>query len=369
SHELRTPLHGILGLTRVVRARRHDDDELRHQLGLIEHSGEHLLQLINDLLDTSRIEAGRVEIDDVEFDLPAELAELIDIYCVRAQEKGLVFLTQIDLPVPYWVRGDPTRLRQILHNLLGNSLKFTDAGQVRLRARRTSDGAIEFVVEDSGQGIAPEHIAHVFDAFWQGGAKGKRAAGAGLGLNIALQMARAMGGAIHCESEIGRGSRFTVRLPMPEAPPNASRSANESEWMAGDIAPLQRRVLLAEDNEVNALVVQAMLSRNGWDVTQVDNGDDAVRLATEAQPRPDLVLMDCQMPVLDGIEATRRIRAHERHHGLAHLPVIALTANTAMDDREECRRAGMDLFLGKPFTERELMAVVSGCLPAITHSA
>lgn len=357
SHELRTPLHGILGLARVIRSR-HDDPELRHRLGLIEHSGEHLLQLINDLLDVSRLEAGRIEIHDDDFDLLAELDELVDVYLVRAHEKGLDFVVRVELAPPAWVRGDATRLRQVLHNLLGNALKFTERGRIGLTVRRAPGGELEFEVRDTGPGIAPQHLRHVFDAFWQAGSTSTRAAGTGLGLHIALEMARAMGGGIHCDSQLGLGSTFVLRLPLPEAQPR-DVAANESGWIGVDVAESPKRVLLAEDNEVNALVVQAMLDRHGCEVLRVDNGDDAVQLATQVERRPDVVLMDCQMPVVDGLEATRRIRAREASLGLPRIPVIALTANTAMADRADCRRAGMDQFLGKPFTERELRAVLA----------
>jgi signal transduction histidine kinase len=365
SHELRTPLHGILGLTRVLR-RQHEEPELRHRLGLIEHSGEHLLQLINDLLDSSRIEAGRVEIIALEFDLLAELDELTDIYFVRAQERGLRFVANIHLGDECWVRGDPTRLRQVLHNLLGNALKFTEQGHVILDVERADGDTIEFAVQDTGQGIAPEDVSRVFEAFYQGAGR-QRAAGAGLGLSIALEMARAMGGSISCDSAVGRGSMFMLALPLPEVQPHQHSLPRESAWMLGDLSVKPRRVLLAEDNEVNALVVEAMLDHIGCKVAKVDNGDDAVRLGAAPDRDVDLVLMDCQMPVVDGLEATRRIRDRERRLGLRPIPVVALTANTSLDDRDACRAAGMDHFLGKPFTERELLAAVAACLQSAAN--
>ena len=362
SHELRTPLHGILGLTRVLRAE-HAEPVLRHRLGLIERSGEHLLQLINDLLDMSRIEAGRVELSITNVDLQAELDELVDIYFVRAGEKGLAFSAGIDLPRPCWVRTDPTRLRQVLHNLLGNALKFTDAGSVNLRAHRTAAGEFVFAVQDTGQGISPQDLPKVFDAFWQASAPhARRAAGAGLGLNIAQEMAHAMGGDIRVSSEPGKGSLFELVLPLGTVTAPRDPLTDEGAGVIGNLTQSGGRVLLAEDNEVNALVVEAMLSRNGCQVLRAANGNEAVRLATDEASRPGVVLMDCQMPEMDGLEATRRIRAAEVEHGWSRLPVIALTANTAADDRVQCRRAGMDYFLGKPFTEQELMVALAVCL-------
>ena len=358
SHELRTPLHGILGLTRVTRAHQHDE-KLRHRLGLIEHSGEHLLQLINDLLDMSRIEAGRIELHESSFDLQAEVDELVDIYLVRTQEKGLLFNAAVDLPVPCWVMGDVTRLRQVLHNLLGNALKFTERGSIELRVQRSGAARVEFSVQDTGEGIAQADLAHIFDPFWQAGQTPlQRASGSGLGLSIARDIAQAMGGHIHCASELGRGSVFVLNLPLLMVDPPGDLAQRESGWMVGDISLLPGHVLLVEDNEVNALVVQAMLSRSGCEVQHVTNGEEAVRLATLGGRRPNVVLMDCQMPVLDGLEATRRIRALEQRLGLSRVPIVALTANTSSDDRLECERAGMDQFLGKPFTEKELLAAI-----------
>jgi len=358
SHELRTPLHGILGLTRVIRAHQHDE-KLRHRLGLIEHSGEHLLQLINDLLDLSRIEAGRIELNEAPFDLRAEIEELIDIYLVRTQEKGLLFSTAIELPPRCWVMGDVTRLRQVLHNLLGNALKFTAHGSIELKVHRSGAARIEFSVQDSGEGIAKVDLAHVFDPFWQAGnSPTLRASGSGLGLSIARDIAQAMGGHIHCASELGRGSVFVLNLPLLLVDPPGDLAQRESGWMMGDISLLPGHVLLVEDNEVNALVVQAMLARSGCEVHHVTNGEEAVRLATLGTRRPNVVLMDCQMPVLDGLEATRRIRAIEQRLGLPRIPIVALTANTSADDRSACERAGMDQFLGKPFTEKELLAAI-----------
>ena len=362
SHEFRTPLHGILGLTRLARAE-HPDPALKHRLGLIEHSGEHLLRLINDLLDVSRIEAGRVELQETAFDLAAELDELADLYMVRCDEKELEFAARIDLPAPCWVLGDVTRVRQVLHNLLGNAIKFTARGRIDLQASRRADGPMEFRVRDSGPGIAQDDLPHIFDAFWQAAeVQAVRGAGAGLGLNIAREISRAMGGEILVESELGRGTQFVLTLPLPPQPPPPGAEAEPATPDRRDLLS-RARVLLAEDNDVNALVIQAMLARHDCDVVRVSHGGDAVRQAM-AERRPDVILMDSQMPVMDGLEATRRIRVLELAQGLRRVPIVALTANTADDDRQQCQQAGMDHFVGKPFTEAELVAVLSACLPA-----
>ncbi len=364
SHEFRTPLHGILGLTRLARAE-HPDPALQHRLGLIEHSGEHLLRLINDLLDVSRIEAGRVELEEAPFDLAAELDELCDLYLVRCDEKGLEFASRIDLPSPCWVLGDVTRVRQVLHNLLGNAIKFTTRGRIELQASRHTDGPMEFRVRDSGPGIAKEDLPHLFEAFWQAPeVQAKRGSGAGLGLNIAREIGRAMGGDIEVASERGRGTDFLLRLPLPSQPAPRGTGVLIDAMEEPQRALSQARVLLAEDNDVNALVIQAMLARHGCVVVRVAHGADAVRQGMAESVRPDVILMDSQMPVMDGLEATRRIRVLEMAQGLRRVPIVALTANTADDDRQQCLQAGMDHFVGKPFTESELVAVLTACLPA-----
>jgi signal transduction histidine kinase/CheY-like chemotaxis protein len=357
SHEFRTPLHGILGLTRLIRTEQVEPG-LQHRLGLIEHSGEHLLSLINDLLDVSRIEAGRVEIRPMRFELGAELDELADMYLMRCKQRGLEFSTRIDMPLPCWVRGDSMRLRQVLHNLLGNALKFTERGSVELYVARRSDGRTEFRVTDTGAGIAAADLPHLFEAFW----RARESPGTGLGLNIAREISRAMGGDIQCESELGRGSQFVLLLPLPDQPlPDAPAAADDTK-PAHHSAVAQARVLLAEDDDVSALIIEAMLGRHGCAVTRVTNGADAVQHALADVARPDVVLMDCQMPGMDGLEAARRIRGLEMSQRLARVPIVALTANTTSDDRLRCEQAGMDQFVGKPFTEVELLDVLGACL-------
>jgi CheY-like chemotaxis protein/anti-sigma regulatory factor (Ser/Thr protein kinase) len=258
-----------------------------------------------------------------------------------------------------------TRVRQVLHNLLGNAIKFTQRGRVELDVRRRPDGPVELRVRDSGPGIAKEDLPHIFEAFWQAPeVQAERSTGAGLGLNIAREIGRAMGGDIEVISERGRGTEFVLRLPLPPQP--APRGTDALADALGDVqrALSKARVLLAEDNDVNALVIQAMLARHECTVVRVMHGADAVRQAMAEGARPDVILMDSQMPVMDGLEATRRIRVLEMAQGLTRVPIVALTANTAEDDRQRCQQAGMDHFIGKPFTEAELMSVLGMCLPA-----
>ncbi|CAN5907949.1 response regulator [soil metagenome] len=381
SHELRTPLHGILGLARLVQLESTEPGVVR-RVALIESSGEHLLSLINDLLDISRVEAGRFVMRNEPFELVAQLEHVAGVYAERAHEKGLVFTLDNHIAAPCWVRGDPARFRQVLHNLLGNAIKFTDAGFIHMlvehATRKAGDATEPLVaceVSDSGAGIAEGELAHIFEAFRQAGdTSAQPLDGTGLGLTISRDIARAMGGDVTVRSTVGVGTKlcFMARLPRTEAPadapaelaaePRSDASAGAASFavaprVASPTAPA-RRVLVAEDNEVNALIAVAHLERQGLLVERVRDGAEAVQAALRAPQRPQLVLMDCRMPVLDGFAATRRIRAAEQAQGLARVPVIALTATAADADRQQCLDAGMDDFLSKPYGADELAAAV-----------
>ena len=381
SHELRTPLHGILGLTRMLLDSVPDLGH-RKQLGLVQRSGEHLLTIINHILDFSRIEAGHLSIDHRAFDLDALLEDVISLTGVSAENKGLILYDHIQLPKPCWVAGDGPKVRQVLLNLVGNAIKFTDKGRIEVRAqRRATDGIIVVQVVDSGIGIAPDDLQRIFDPYRQADAAvGNAVGGTGLGLTISREISRAMGGDITCSSRVGHGStfEFTVLLPNVAAPASPEAPAVPA-WEASrpmpydDELPLRLRghVLLAEDNEVNALIVETQLRRMGLTVEQVRDGQEAFeRLTSTTARRPDLVLMDCQMPRMDGFEATRRLRQHESDQRLPRLPVVALTASAMAEDSERCLNAGMDAHLPKPFQDNQLTAVLAHHLrPAMSAIA
>jgi len=365
SHELRTPLHGILGMTELLE--HHTNEPVaKHRLGLIRASGSHLLELIGALLDVSRIDSGRLVLQCQPFDLADEMRNLCDLYEMRCQGKAIGFETILEMPSSFWVRGDAARVRQVLHNLLGNAVKFTDRGIVRFKVRRRN-GAISFDIADTGPGISGEELQHIFEAFRQvDGAASRPSDGAGLGLTIARELAQAMQGDIVVNSVKGVGSRFTFtarlealavdEIPVKTQAPAAALPAFRPGF----------KVLLVEDNEVNAMIVQAHLERLGVQLDVVTDGLQAVHAAF-VEPRPDLILMDCRMPVMDGPTASKEIRERESRAGLDRLPIIALTALPSNEDRQECFDAGMDGFLSKPFAMEELLSAIQATSSASCH--
>ena len=352
SHELRTPLHGILGLADLLQ-QQPLSPIAQHRLELIKSSGQHLLELIGALLDVSRIDAGRLKLHPSPLNLEAETRSLADLYEIRCQAKGLGFRASIQLPEACWVNGDAARIRQVLHNLLGNAVKFTQRGLVSLNVYVRSDTYV-FEVIDTGSGIEAADLGHVFEAFHQIDETASRPAeGTGLGLTIARELAQAMGGTISVSSAIGVGSRFTFTATLDtvakdEIPVERRKVARPKSQL-----PAGCHVLLVEDNEVNALIASANLDQLGARATRAHDGKEAVSAAFTT-PRPDLILMDCRMPVMDGLAATREIRAIERTSGLLRLPIVALTASPTDDDQRECFDAGMTGFLSKPFTLEQL---------------
>ncbi|MEP6874299.1 MAG: ATP-binding protein [Burkholderiales bacterium] len=366
SHELRTPLHGILGLARLLQIESGDTGQQR-RAELIDASGMHLLGLINDLLDVSRIEAGQFALRPQPFELMAQIEQVADVCAARAQVQGLVFERRIEIERPCWVQGDAGRFRQVLHNLLGNALKFTQTGGITLAVRRDAaqPDQIGAAVIDTGVGIAATDLPNLFDAFTQlAPAWHMPLAGTGLGLAISRAIARAMGGDIQVASAPGAGSTFTftARLPACDAVVATPGSAMPAPDEQADWRPPPCDVLVVEDGEVNALIIAAYLERLGLRVLRAGDGVEAVALALRTQDRPALVLMDCQMPRMDGHVATRRIRAQEAALGLAKVPIIAITASLTEIDVQRCRADGMDDFLGKPFTAPQLAVVLQRCL-------
>jgi signal transduction histidine kinase/CheY-like chemotaxis protein len=362
SHELRTPLNGIIGMTQLVEVEPLSALQ-RQRLDVLRHSAEHLVTVIGDLLDLSRIEFDRIELNPQPTLIAQTVRDVTDLLQPVAEERGLGFEVVFDLGLPAAALIDASRVKQVLHNLIGNALKFTAGGSVGLGVAM-SDGMLRFRVNDTGEGIPPDAIERIFDAFEQGPSSTAPArSGAGLGLTISRRLARAMGGDVTCRSVPGVGTTFEFTIPFRQTPRTPAPRPSLSEELAAAANPggaaIARpgRVLVVEDNEVNALVVRGMLDQMGVDSELAVNGQKA--LATMGQTAFDLVLMDCQMPVLDGWEATRLWRAREsRLRQRQRTPIVALTAGAAAGERERCLEAGMDDYLSKPFSREALGELV-----------
>ncbi len=359
SHEIRTPLNGVLGMAQAMETGALDAEQ-RDRLKVIRQSGEALLTILNDILDLSKIEAGKLDLESIAFDLESVARSAHAPFAALADAKGVSLRLDVAGAAGLY-RGDPTRLRQILYNLTSNALKFTAAGEVALCARPL-EGAVELSVRDSGIGIPADKIPGLFDSFTQVDASTTRKfGGTGLGLSICRRLAELMGGSIRVESELGAGSAFIVTLPLERlGEAAASDDAPEDEAELVDLSRL--RVLAAEDNEVNRLVLRTLLGQVGLEPELVENGREALE-AWRREPW-DLVLMDVPMPEMDGISATRAIREREARTGRARTPIVALTANAMSHQIAEYLAAGMDDHVGKPFDVARLLEVVAACAAA-----
>ncbi|QEY62424.1 response regulator [Metapseudomonas lalkuanensis] len=355
SHELRTPMNGVLGMLQLLETTEMTDEQAEYA-ALATESTEHLLKVINDILDFSRIERGALELERIPFNLLDLILGSVQVFQHSAQQRGLTLTldTQEGLE-RVEVHGDPTRLRQILVNLVGNALKFTEEGGIKVETRwQALDSEVLWLtcaVHDSGIGIPPDRLEHMFDAFQQADHSiSRRYGGTGLGLPIARTLAERMGGTLRAESHEGSGSIFTLEIPLPFRPQSSETLTDQAH---GHGAGTGQHVLLVEDNPVNQTVIEAMLRSLGYQVSLVGDGAQAVHQASRHHYAA--ILMDCRLPVLDGYEATRQIR---QMNGGATLPIIALTANALQGDREACLAAGMNDYLAKPFKRADLLRVM-----------
>ncbi len=354
SHEIRTPLNGLVGLARLARQPGIDAARREHYLQQIDDSAQALSGVIGDILDLSKIEAGKLRLEAIDFDLHALLESIEHGYAALAEARALSLSMVVQDGVPRRVRGDPARLRQVLSNFLSNALKFTEQGRVRIEVRPLDATRLRFEVSDNGPGIEPAMQAQLFTPFTQADASTtRRFGGTGLGLSICRELAELMGGAVGVDSDPGQGSRFWAEIPLPaseEASPDSAFAAMPRQ--ASPLAGL--RVLIAEDNPVNMLIAVALLEQWGVQAAQVGNGAQAVSLANaqaDAGTPFDLVLMDVQMPVMGGNEAARALR---RRHAAETLPIIALTAAALASERDEALASGMNDFLTKPIDAQRL---------------
>ncbi len=366
SHEIRTPMNAILGFTDVLRRGMEENPDQRIEyLNTIHTSGNHLIELINDILDLSKVEAGKLELECRDFVLPEMLQQTIDVLSERAEQKGLILDYRVSGSIPEKLNSDATRIKQILINLVGNAIKFTDKGSVQLQCAMEND-AVQFDIVDTGIGMTSEQLIKIFDPFSQADSSvTRRFGGTGLGLSICKNFADALGGSISVKSQSGKGSTFTVRLPVTPS--------ENAVWLDHDeCAELLRRksrpesireprrlnvatVLVVDDGETNRQLVSVVLHRHGLKILEATNGEEAIAIA--AAEHPDLILMDMQMPVMDGYAATAAIR----RMGLT-LPIIALTGNAMQGDQQKCFAAGCDGFLAKPIAIDRLLDLLGGYL-------
>lgn len=361
SHEIRTPMHGVLGATQIL-IETPLSGEQRQYVDMIQGSGELLLAVINDILDFSKIAAGHMELENIEFELQPVLKETLEMATLAAKRKGLHVSLDVPADLPEWVCGDPIRLRQILINLLGNAAKFTDRGHITLRARflPMSDKMVRLRIEvqDTGVGIADKTLSGLFQPFTQADASTTRVyGGTGLGLAISSQLVQLMGGELKCNSMLGRGSTFyfELEMPLPEEVATAPAETTQHEVLQ----PVTGRVLLAEDNKINQVIATRLLEALGVDVDVV--GDGAGAVAAAAKRRYDVILLDCQMPVMDGFSAAEHIRAAEPPG--QRVPMLAITASILESDHERAKIAGVDGVLLKPLRAEELRRAVARYLP------
>ena len=362
SHEIRTPMNAILGVADLLQETTLSTEQEEY-VQIFHSAGNILLNVVNDVLDLSKIEAGQVRLESIYVDLDDLIRDITSLTRLNADKKGLQFF--LDIPESGFqpVMSDPTRIRQILLNLTGNAVKFTETGQITLTVQRVgTSSSIHFAVSDTGPGIREDKLHAIFQPFQQAeNSTSRHYGGTGLGLPISSNLVGAMGGKLQVESTPGRGSRFFFSLPLPQAPrkqDSLHKRHHGNIPSASPAAPQSQKILIAEDVPVNRKMLELFLKNTGITSVTVENGRDALEIFQ--QDMFDAVLMDVEMPVMDGLEATRRIRAWEQERCQNCTPIIALTAHAFPEIREQAFEAGCTSYLTKPFKKAEILAAIKG---------
>lgn len=374
SHEVRTPMNGVLGMARLL-VETDLNTEQRHMVHTLYSSANALLSILDDILDFSKLEAGRAELDRCAFDLQVLSQEVVGLFQATAQTKGLKLELEMSCSLPVVLEADPGRLRQVLLNLVGNAVKFTDQGSVHVRLSMPVENRLQCCVEDTGIGMAPEMLEKLFIPFSQADLSiTRRYGGTGLGLVICKRIIELMQGDIRVESQPGQGSRFYFDIPVKIVETSAAVEPVANNSILSDRLPeisvpepmepsdkTASRILLVEDNKVNQMVAVGLLKKLGYSCVIANHGEEALEQLQHSHF--DLVLMDMQMPVMDGITAARRIR--EMDSAVSKVPIVAVTANVMPEDRQKCLDAGMNDFLSKPFNKEDLAQKIERWLGAV----